>query len=126
MAWCILSLASSFILIPRPLQHKAVLEGVVGNFDLSGEQLEEMAAVVKKKQRAYMKAYSTECHQRARLEDPVGVRERQRVNQANFEKNSWTNTWPDSNDTVISRRSPRSLLSCLRPCFQKITSTKDT
>jgi hypothetical protein len=88
MTWCILSLASSFVLIPRPLQHKAVLEGVVGNFDLSSEQLEEMVAVVKKKQRTYMKAYSTEYHQRAHLEDPVSVRERQRVNQANFEKNS--------------------------------------
>jgi len=70
--------------------HNAMSEGVAGDFDLSSEQLEEMAAVVKEKARAYMAEY----HRRARLEDPVRLRERQRVNQTNFDKNSWEKSLP--------------------------------
>lgn len=65
--------------------HSAMREGVEADFDLTQEQLEEMAAVVKEKNRQYMAEY----HLRARLEDPVKDRERHRINAERFRKNSY-------------------------------------
>lgn len=56
---------------------------IIINFDLSSEQVEEIVAVVKEKTRLYMAEY----HQCARLEVPIGLRERQLSNQANFQNN---------------------------------------
>ena len=64
--------------------HSAMWEGVEADFDLTPEQREEMAAAVKEKTRLYMAEY----HLRARLNDPVGDRERHRINEARFREKS--------------------------------------
>lgn len=63
--------------------HNAMWEGVEADFDLTPEQREEMAAIVKEKTRLYMAEY----HLRARLEE--GYHERQRINGARFRENSY-------------------------------------
>lgn len=67
--------------------HNPMWEGIKGDFDLSAEQLEEMAVAIKEKTRVYMHAYMPEYHQRARLKD--GYHEQQRRNAERFRKNSY-------------------------------------
>ncbi|KFY92389.1 hypothetical protein V498_04989 [Pseudogymnoascus sp. VKM F-4517 (FW-2822)] len=77
--------------------HNAMYEGVMGNFDLTADQLEAIAATMREKTRAYMaeyraahqaetKVYMAEYHQRARLEE--GYQERQRIGDARFREKS--------------------------------------
>lgn len=65
--------------------HSALWEGVEADFDLTPEQHEEMAAVIKEKTRVYMAEY----HLRVRLEDPVKDRERHKINEARFREKSY-------------------------------------
>jgi len=55
--------------------HNPLIEAVPGNFDLSREQLEEMAAVTKEKARVRL----GQLYQDLKLNNPVKLREQQRV-----------------------------------------------
>lgn len=63
--------------------HNALLETVAGDFDLSPEQLEELAAVAKERKRAY----SADFQKRQREEDPDRVREMSRIRDARSRQN---------------------------------------
>lgn len=64
--------------------HNALLERISGNFDLSGEQLEAIAAEIKEKNRVYQANY----HQLERALNPEGLEERQRKAEVRYRENS--------------------------------------
>jgi len=64
--------------------HNALTEMVAGNFDLSGEQLEAIAAEIKEKNRLYQAKYS----QDLKAKDPESLTVRMREANARYNKNS--------------------------------------
>ena len=72
--------------------HNALLEGVNGNFDLSAEQLEAVAADIKEKNRLYRKQhneqYSSKHYYEQKAQDPEGVAARSRAKYDRLKKKS--------------------------------------
>lgn len=94
--WTIISEVKDYgigICCPRPrdsfsygglCSHNALIKMVVGNFDLSDEQLEAIAAEIKEKNRLYQANY----YQHLRAQDPEGLTARTREASARYNKNS--------------------------------------
>lgn len=64
--------------------HNSLLEMVAGNFDLSGEQLDIIAAEIKEKNRVYQANY----HQLELALNPEGLKDRQRKADVSYRENS--------------------------------------